>query len=422
MLGSRAIPALAAGATSSAPSTLTLPATASGTYRIIAKADADDAVLEVNEANNVSAVSLPFTLGPDLVAWQDVPAASAFPAAGATISVTDFTRNDAATAAPATTTRLYYSAGATFDGSAVVVGSRAIPALGPGEVNSGTISFTLPAGDVGARYLFVEGGCGQRGGGEQREQQREHARGAITIGGDLIVSIDVPGGVANSLAGATVTVNDWTRSDNAAPVGASTTKFYLMTGTTLDGSAVLLGEPGVPALGAVDDEHGHDDADLAGDRLGDYRIIAKADADNAVAEANEGNNVSAASAPFTLGPDLVAWLDVPAASATPGGGGDDLGDGLRAERRGDGGAGVDDAAVLLGGGDVRRERGDGGEPGDSGAGAGAGELGTISFTLPAGGRGGALPVREGGCGRGGGGEQRGQQREPGEDDHHRGRT
>ena len=40
--------------------------------------------------------------------------------------------------------------------------------------------------------------------------------------------------------------------------------------------------------------------------------MAKADADNAVVEANEGNNVSAASAPFTLGPDLVAWLDVPA--------------------------------------------------------------------------------------------------------------
>ena len=95
------------------------------------------------------------------------------------------------------------------------------------------------------------------------------AAGTITIGGDLIVTIDVPGGVANSAAGATVTVTDWTRSDNSAPVGASTTKFYLVTGTTLDGERDCAGEPGDSGAGAVDDEHGDDDVDLAGECVGD---------------------------------------------------------------------------------------------------------------------------------------------------------
>ncbi len=316
LLGSRAIPALGPSTTNTGSTTLTLPATASGTYRIIAKADADNAVAEGNEDNNVSAPSTPFTIGPDLVAWLDVPAASSTPATGATIAVTDFARNDAATAAPASTTKLYYSTSAAFDASAAVVGSRAIPALGPGEVNSGTIAFTLPAGHVGTRYLFARADA-DNAVVEANENNNTSAAKSINIGPDLIVWIDVPGGVASSAAGATVTVSDWTRSDNSAPAGASTTKFYLVTGTTVDAGAVLLGSRVVPALGPSTTNTGSTTLTLLATASGTYRIIAKADADNAVAEANEDNNVSAPSTPFTIGPDLVAWLDVPAASSNP---------------------------------------------------------------------------------------------------------
>ena len=349
MLGSRAIPALGPSTTNTGTTTLTLPATASGTYRIIAKADADKVVVEANEGNNVSGASLPFTLGPDLVAWLDVPAAAAFPGAGATVTVTDVTRNDAATAAPATTTRLYYSAVATFDGSAVMVGSRAVPALGPGQISTGTISFTLPAGDVGVRYLFVKADA-DGAVVESNEGNNVSAAGTITIGGDLIVTIDVPGGVANSAAGATVTVTDWTRSDNSAPVGASTTKFYLVTGTTLDASAVLLGSRAIPALGPSTTNTGTTTLTLPASASGTYRIIAKADADRVVAggERGEQRERRVAAVHPGAGPGGVAGR--PAAIGDSGGGGDGDGDGVHAERRGDGGAGDDDAAVLLGGG------------------------------------------------------------------------
>jgi subtilase family serine protease len=50
---SRTLPALAAGGTSSAQTTLTIPAgTASGTYYIIAKADPQNALAETSESNN----------------------------------------------------------------------------------------------------------------------------------------------------------------------------------------------------------------------------------------------------------------------------------------------------------------------------------------------------------------------------------
>jgi len=54
-LGSRAVPALAAGASNSGSTAVTIPTgTASGTYYILAVADADNVVVETGENNNVS--------------------------------------------------------------------------------------------------------------------------------------------------------------------------------------------------------------------------------------------------------------------------------------------------------------------------------------------------------------------------------
>ena len=53
LLGSRSVPALAAGASSTGTTSVTIPAgTAPGTYYIIAKADAPGTIAETNEANN----------------------------------------------------------------------------------------------------------------------------------------------------------------------------------------------------------------------------------------------------------------------------------------------------------------------------------------------------------------------------------
>ncbi|MDH4198724.1 MAG: peptidase S8, partial [Candidatus Aminicenantes bacterium] len=54
LLGSRAVPALAAGASSSASTTVTIPeGTATGSRYIIAKADGEGVVVETSETNNI---------------------------------------------------------------------------------------------------------------------------------------------------------------------------------------------------------------------------------------------------------------------------------------------------------------------------------------------------------------------------------
>jgi hypothetical protein len=65
LLGSRAVPALAAATNSSGSTSLTIPpTTASGSYYLLAQADADGAVLETSEANNTGRDHDPDRTGP----------------------------------------------------------------------------------------------------------------------------------------------------------------------------------------------------------------------------------------------------------------------------------------------------------------------------------------------------------------------
>ena len=55
LAGARSVPALAGGGTSAGSVSLTIPsAVLAGTYYVIAKADADDAVVETQETNNTA--------------------------------------------------------------------------------------------------------------------------------------------------------------------------------------------------------------------------------------------------------------------------------------------------------------------------------------------------------------------------------
>ena len=66
-LGGRQVPALGAGATSTASTTLQIPAsTATGSYHVIARADRDGAISEGSETNNIRA-SGAVKVGPDLL-------------------------------------------------------------------------------------------------------------------------------------------------------------------------------------------------------------------------------------------------------------------------------------------------------------------------------------------------------------------
>ena len=101
--GSRGLAALAAGATSTAGTTLTLPATlATGTYYLIAQADGGAAIAELNEMNNGRASAI--RIGPDLVVSSFSAPIRA--AAGGTIAVTEATANSGSSPARGVDDRL----------------------------------------------------------------------------------------------------------------------------------------------------------------------------------------------------------------------------------------------------------------------------------------------------------------------------
>jgi subtilase family serine protease len=153
-LGDQPMGALAAGATASASTSLTVPpGTAAGTWYFIAEADGADAVAEASESNNTMVKAV--KLGPDLtVSALTVPPSAM---AGSTISVTHTLKNQGADPAGASTTRFYFSTNATLDAADLPLGGQAMPALPAGATSAATTSLTLPAGSGGGtRYVIAE--------------------------------------------------------------------------------------------------------------------------------------------------------------------------------------------------------------------------------------------------------------------------
>src|SRR5262249_7531589 len=147
-----AVPALGAGVASVGATSLTLPVgTAAGTYYVLARADGEGSVPETNESNNSRVVAI--ALGGDLaVTTLTVPATAG---AGATVTGTDTTKNQGGGVVGATPTRFYLSDNAVFDASDVLLGERAVPALGVDAVSTANTSLVIPATTSTGSYYVV---------------------------------------------------------------------------------------------------------------------------------------------------------------------------------------------------------------------------------------------------------------------------
>jgi large repetitive protein len=151
MVGSRSVPALAPGASSTATSSVPIPAGIGGNFYLIALANADAGVGPGTGGNNVKSRAI--RIGPDFTVSSVTSPGSA--RAGATIAVTDTTRNTASVAAPASTTRYFLSTTPVLNGAAIPVGARAVPALAAAGSSSGPGSVTIPAGLAAGTYYLV---------------------------------------------------------------------------------------------------------------------------------------------------------------------------------------------------------------------------------------------------------------------------
>ncbi|HEY3120680.1 MAG TPA: CARDB domain-containing protein, partial [Vicinamibacteria bacterium] len=244
LLGSRAVSALAAAASSSGSTTVTIPAgTAPGQYYVIAQADGQDSIAEVQEGNNTAAVAI--QIGPDLIV--NAFTAPATSGTGSAFTVSETTRNQAGGVSAACVTKFFLSADTTLDAADTLVGSRSVPALGPGASSAVSTALTVPAGTAaGLYYLFAQ--ADGDGTVAETSETNNTSLVSIQVGPDLMVASLL--GPAAAGAGTAISVSDTTRNQGGGSAVPSATRIYLSTNALLDAGDTLLGGRTVPALAA----------------------------------------------------------------------------------------------------------------------------------------------------------------------------
>ena len=287
-LAARAVPALAANGSSTATSNVTLPSTlATGTYYLLAQADGGRAIAELSEINNTRAAAI--RIGADLViSGLTVPPRAA---AGATIAITDTTSNSGSGGAAASTTAFYLSSNLTLEpGDIKLSPVRSLPALPAGEASTGTTTVTMPMVAAGTWYVLA---AADDSGTVLETQETNNLRASsVLVGPDLVFqSASAP---TLATAGSAISITSTVRNAGAGAATASTTRFYLSANMGLDAGDLLLNASEAVPLLSPDGVHtASTTVPLPADRSGTFYVLIVADADRAVQETNEGNNLTA---------------------------------------------------------------------------------------------------------------------------------
>jgi subtilisin family serine protease/subtilase family serine protease len=314
-LGNRSVSPLAAGASDAVSTPLTLPAgTAAGTYYVIAQADTVNTVPETIETNN-NRVSSTVKVGPDLhVTAVSAPSTAA---AGATITVTDTTRNQGAGSAATSSTGFYLSADSSFGATDVFLGSRAVGELGSGGTATGSVSLQIPSDTAPGSYYVIVRADWNNMVAETAETNNDRPSGAIKSGGDLVLAAQSASGTGRP--NGPVTVTDTTKNQGVVSVPESATGFYLSLDSAYNPTVdMFLGSRVVGSLGASETSTASTQLVIPpGTVTGTYYVIGVADWNGAVAESTESNNTRTSNL-VLIGPDLVVTAVSAPSSAVAG--------------------------------------------------------------------------------------------------------
>jgi subtilase family serine protease len=266
---------------------LQIPAdTASGSYYVIGVADWNNAVAETAETNNNRASAI-IKIGGDLVVT--VVSAPSTGKANGLISVTDTTKNQGTGPVLESATGFYLSTGVTYGSTAIFLASRSVGSLGASESISASTELLIPPGTASGTYYVLGVADANKAVTEASETNNVRSSSSIRIGPDLIVTtVAAP---SSAVAGTTISATDTTKNQGGDTATPSDTHFYLSTNASFDANDVLLGIRPVPSLAPGLSDTGSVVVSIpASTAAGTYYIIAKADGDNAIAEATENTN------------------------------------------------------------------------------------------------------------------------------------
>jgi uncharacterized repeat protein (TIGR01451 family) len=278
-----ALGSLANGA--SATVVIVAATTAKGTFNNVVRVVADET--ETRAADNEDSEQTVATLANLAVRALIAPAAAS---PGATISLQDTTQNSGVVGATSgTVTRFYLSSDSKKDAGDTILNARAVPPLAAKQSNTGSISATIPGGTALGRYFIIAVADDDASVVEVNERNQKNRRITVTRPDLKISSLRTPG---SALAGASIAIQDSTQNEDLVDGGASVTKFYLSTDNLLDGSDILLGSRAVPALAARATSSATTNVTIPlGTVAGRYFVLGVADADAAIVESDEANNI-----------------------------------------------------------------------------------------------------------------------------------
>ena len=266
--------------------TIVVDTTAKGTLRLTAAVSADETDTDASNDQGTETTTATFS---NLVLRALDVVKAALP--GAAITIDDTTINRGLVDAQASSTRFYLSDDRRFDsGVDALLGSRMIPALVAKASDSGSNLVTIPGGTALGRYFIIGLADADNTVTETAENNRRNRAIQITRPDVQVANLRAPGSAA---AGATIAINDTTNNRSPLDAGASTTRFFLSTDAVFDpGDIPLINNSRmIPALLANGKHAGPTTATIPGATApGKYFLIAVADADSAVTEADETDN------------------------------------------------------------------------------------------------------------------------------------
>jgi subtilisin family serine protease len=297
----QAVAALNPGAAAVATFNVAIPSSLPpAAYYFVARADADDVMLEKSETNNTRARA--FSSGPDLTLSTLTTPTVVAP--GATIDAAFTVQNTGTNSAAPSALAIFWSTDTTFDSGDTSLARTDIGTLAPGGTQSGQLAFVVPA-NAGVGTYYVIGRADSANIVSEASESNNNARTTVRVGGDLVVAgFTAPIALG---AGTPFVATETTRNSGSVEVAASVTHFYLSIDAILSTTDTLIGSRTVAALDAGEGSTTSTTISVPGGTAADsYYLFAKADGAGAIAETVENNNTAVRS--VRIGPDLVVTV------------------------------------------------------------------------------------------------------------------
>jgi subtilase family serine protease len=314
--GNRYVPALAAGESSTATTTVSIPTgIAPGAYYFGAYADYWGYQYEADENNNGLAGNQIQIQGPDLVMTEVSGPATAYTAE--TVTVTNTVKNNGPGRASGFYVAVYLSADADITASDALLGYRYVSGLGSGETSTEATAVTVPGSLASGTYYLgaIADGFGYVPESDEINNAITGSQTAVT-GPDLTMT--TVSGPATALTNSTVTISN-TVVTSAGGTSGFYVGVYLSRDAVLDSTDILIGYRYVSSL-APQSSNAEDTSITMPSSVpsGTYSLIAMADVFGYIPESDETNNTVAGNQITVIGPDLTTTAVSGPASALTG--------------------------------------------------------------------------------------------------------